>query len=409
MKKFKLNILCEYFYPDLASTGQLMTELALELTRKGFEITVYTAKPTYVDNKDAPKYEILNGIIIHRVFYLNANKNTHFGRALRTLSFMASTFFSLLFSEENTLLFIISNPPLLCVVGILLKIIRSRKFIFIYEDVTPDVPIQINYMKADGIIAKIWDRINVYTIMKSEKIIVLSDDMKRLILGKLKKKTTLEIEKKVAIIHNWADNNFLKPLDKINNKFVLEHDLLNKFVVQYSGNFGLFNKFDTILHGAKNLQNENILFLFIGSGARKKDIENIIQEHNLLNVKLMNYLPYSMIPYSLTAADVSIISLQKNLNGMNMPSRLYSIMASGRPIIALVDKDSSVDNIIKEAKCGIRVDQDDVERFIEAIRFYKNNSQLAIEHGLNGRKYFENNFTLDLISQQYYNLFCKYN
>lgn len=404
MEKIKrINFLSQYYYPDIASTGQLMTELAEELAKKGMKISAYTTKPAYFKKEDAPNHEVHNGVEIFRVFCINANKNSSIGRTINTISFILSIFIKLLFSERKAINFIVSNPPLLFFVGYFLRLLKGQKYVLLIYDIYPDVAVVLNYFSKDSIIVKLWDWLNKKAISKSERTIVLSDGMKEIILSKFNENKD-EINKKIHIIHNWADDEFFRVIPEEKNHFIKENNLSNKFVLLYSGNLALYNSFDTILEAAKEITDPDILFLIIGNGGRKKEIENYVSNNSLTNVKMMDYLPFKELPFSISSGHVSFVTVREGINGINMPSKLYTIMACGKPIIALGEENGDVYNMILNARCGIFVRQGDTKALINAILIYKNNPEKLITDGLNGRRYFEENYTKSIIANQYFKL-----
>lgn len=399
----KVNFLTQYYYPDIASTGQLMTELAEMLAKRGMDIYVYTTKPSYVKKGDAPKFEIHNNVKINRVFCFNANKNIPLGRTINTISFLISIFIKLLFTDRKAINFIVSTPPLLLFVGYFLFLIKRQKYVLLIYDIYPDVAVALDYFKKDSLIVKIWDWFNKRTISKAERTVVLSEGMKRLILSKFENPD--KIKDKMSIIHNWADDKFFKLINKEDNYFIKNNNLSNKFILLYSGNLALYNSFDTILETAKIINDPDILFLIIGNGGRKKEIEDYIKLNSLNNVRMMDYLPFKELPYSISSADATFVTVRDGIDGINMPSKLYTIMACGKPILALGKRGGDVHNMIENAKCGIFIEQGNTKELFDAIMFYKNNPDILNEHGLNGRKYFETHYTLEIISNQYFELF----
>ena len=403
MQNKKVNILCQYFYPDVAATGQLMTELGVKLAKLGMDVHAYTTKPAYYLKKDALKYEEYNGIFIHRVFCFNANKNRGLFRVLNEISFSISIFIKLLFSERRAINFIVSNPPILHFIGYFLKLLRGQNFVLLVHDLYPDLPIALDYLSKDSVVAKLWNIIYKKAFLNSSKTIVLSNGMKQKILDKFK--NHFVINEKVEIIHNWADDKFFHFIPKEENTFIKKNDLSDKFILLYSGNIALFNEFETILKSSlKVIGDPQILYLFIGNGGKRKEIEQFVQEHPEANIKIMNYQPYEDLPHSISSGDIYFVTVKNGVNGINMPSKLYTIMACGKPIIALGEINSDVHQMIESAKCGTFIKQGDIDSLVKAIYFYRNNPDVAKEHGSNGRKYFEENYTFKIISNKYYNL-----
>ena len=406
IKKEKgLMILSQYFYPDLAATGQLLTELAEDLISYGYNIKVLTAKPSYYKNKEKYlKEEIYRGIEIYRVSATKFDKNIMIGRLCNFLSYLISVSSKLLFSKNKYPLLIVSNPPFLPLLGFLLKKVKNRRYIYLVHDIYPDIAIQLGYLKKNSIIVKIWNQIHYHVLKKAEKIIVLGDFMAE----KLKEKYPDLDNNKVKIIHNWADEKKIFPIKKEENWFVKKYHLSNKIVILYSGNIGLFQDLKSIIKTAERLKNDDdILFLFIGDGGGLRELKRIVKKNNLTNVKFLPYQLKKDLSYSLSAADISIVAMEKGIEGLAVPSKLYGILASGRAVLGLVGKNCEVAEIIEDAKCGFRIDQGDVNKLVEQIKYIYNNPQALENMGKNSRQYFEKHFTRSKMTKKYYEVLEK--
>ena len=403
IKKDKgLMILSQYFYPDLAATGQLLTELAEDLVNYGYNIKVLTAKPSYYKNKEKYlKEEIYREIDIYRVSATKFNKNIMIGRLSNFLSYFISVSFKLLFSKNKYPLLIVSNPPFLPLLGFLLKKIKNQRYIYLVHDIYPDIAIRLGYLKKNSIIVKIWNQIHYRILKKAGEIIVLGDFM----VEKLKEKYPDLDNNKIKIIHNWADEKKILPIKKEENWFVKKYHLSNKIVILYSGNIGLFQDLKSIIKTAERLKNhDDILFLFIGDGGGLKELKRIAKENNLTNVKFLPYQLKKDLSYSLSAADISIVTMEKGIEGLAVPSKLYGILASGRAVLGIVGKNCEVADVIKDAKCGFRIDQGDVNKLVEQIKYIYNNPQALENMGKNSRQYFEKHFTRSKMTREYYKI-----
>jgi glycosyltransferase involved in cell wall biosynthesis len=298
-------------------------------------------------------------------------------------------------------LLIVSNPPFLPLLGFLLKKIKNQRYIYLVHDIYPDIAIRLGYLKKNSIIVKIWNQIHYRILKKAEEIIVLGDFM----VEKLKEKYPDLDNNKIKIIHNWADEKKILPIKKEENWFVKKYHLSNKIVILYSGNIGLFQDLKSIIKTAEKLKNhDDILFLFIGDGGGLKELKRMAKENNLTNV---NFLPYQLkkdLSYSLSSADISIVTMEKGIEGLAVPSKLYGILASGRAVLGLVGKNCEVADIVKDAKCGFRIDQGDVNKLVEKIKYIYNNPQALENMGKNSRQYFEKHFTRSKMTREYYKI-----
>lgn len=398
-----LVILSQYFYPEVASTGQLLTELAEDLVKYGCKIKVYTGKPSYYGNiKEYKKREIYHGIEIYRLFNTTLDKNSKLGKILNSLSYFISIVFKLLSSKDGHPLLIVSNPPFLPIAGFLFKKIKNQKYVFLIHDIYPDIAVRLGYLKEDSFIVKIWNKINYMILKNAEEVIVLGEYM-----AKILEKKYLPIDNiKIKIIQNWANEKIILPLKKEDNWFVKRYNLENKLVILYSGNIGLFQDLETIIKAAERLKNyDDIIFLFIGDGGGLYQLKEMVKKYNLTNVKFLPYQPKEYLPYSLTASDISVVALEKGVEGLGVPCKIYGILASGRTVLGLVGENCEVADIIKNAKCGFRVNQGDVDGLVEKIKYMYQNPELLKNMGINSRKYFVEHFTRKQMTKKYYEIF----
>lgn len=397
-----LIILSQYFYPDFASTGQLLTELAEDLKEYDYKIKVYTGRPSYYKSiKKCSKKEIYQGINIYRVSATRFDKNIIIGRLCNFLSYFISVSFKLLFSKDRYPLLIVSNPPFLSVLGFIFKKIRNQKYICLVHDIYPNIAIKLGYLKKNSIIVKIWEKVNYQVLKEAEEIIVLGEYMAETL-----EKKYLPIDNiKIKIIHNWADEKIILPLKKEDNWFVKRYNLENKLVILYSGNIGLFQDLKTIIKAAERLKNyDDIIFLFIGDGGGLYKLKEMVKNYNLTNVKFLPYQLKKYLPFSLTSSDISIVTLEKGVEGLSVPCKIYGILASGRAVLGLVGENCEVSDIIANAECGLRMNQGDVETFVKKIKYIYENPGILKTMGENSRKYFEKHFTRSQMTRKYYEI-----
>lgn len=207
---------------------------------------------------------------------------------------------------------------------------------------------------------------------------------------------------KIKVIHNWADGNFIKPIDKCNNWFCKKYGLKDKFVVLYSGNIGRYHDLETVILVAERLKHlEDIKFVFIGEGDKKRKILQMAQDLKLENALFLPFQPREYLPYSLTCGDVSIVTLEKGLEGLSVPCKLYTALAAGQAIWGLVGNSSEVVEIIKKHECGFRTDQGDVSSAVRSLTKLYSDRQLLATTKENARKCFEKNFDKSVAIEKY--------
>lgn len=398
-----MNIVTHYFYPDFAATGQLLTELAVGLAKMGCDVSVFTTHPSYGSRERSKRYELYEGVRIHRLLSTQLDKNVKAGRIINSLTFFLSALLALLVRRASGPLLIVSNPPFLPLVGYILKKLKGQRYTYLVNDIYPDIAVKLGYLKRDGTVQKIWDWVNKLILRYASRVIALSEAMENIVRKKAEANGQVE-PGKFRVIHNWVDENFIRPIPKSENWFAKQHSLQDKFVVLYSGNIGLSHDLETVIAAAERLRERDIVFLFIGDGGKKRKLQALATGQGLQNVRFLPYQPREVLPYSLTCSDVSLVALERGIEGLSMPSKLYTILASGRPVVALVEEGSEVARIIEDAQCGKWVAQDDVDALVRVIDYYYKDRQAVAQDGENGRKYFERHFTLAQACKEYYDL-----
>lgn len=389
----KVRILSQYFPPDVATTGQLLFELAVGLADRRINVDVLTALPTYDRKIEATRSEVLGGVRVTRVWSTRLDKNRPSGRILNSVTFFLSVFFHLLRSSSHDVLLIVSTPPFLPLVGLFLNRLRSKSYIWLVHDVYPEIAVKLGYLKKGGLLSRIWDRMNRAVGAHAWRIIVLNDSMKQVFVHKLGSTGEKKKDEKIRVIHNWAREDFIAPIPRVENEFLKLHNLADRFVVQYSGNLGLFQELEILIEAARIMDDPGICFLFIGEGGKKERLMTLARKYNLENVKFLPYQDYSMLPHSLTSASVAVVTLERDIEGLAMPSKLYTILASGTPIVAFCDEGSDIKKIVLSARCGFALRQDDLIGFVDVLRRMKNEPQLLRELGANARRHFEEHYT----------------
>ena len=267
--------------------------------------------------------------------------------------------------------------------------------IYNVQDLFPDLAVQLGKLKNKPFIGFL-KKLSKLIVRKADKVVVVGEYMEKKIREELLKGTYRSNH--IVTIHNWADGDKIKILrqkDGENNYLKRKWRLKGKFVVLYSGNIGYLHEFDTIIATAESLAKEGtreIVFIFIGEGIKKRYIEEKVREKGLDNILFFSYQPREILTYSLGLADVSLVTLEKGFEGMVVPSKIYGILASGRPVIAVVGGESEIVEIIREGSCGKVVKIGDYQALVDSIMDYYKDREKCREDGLNGRRYFEENF-----------------
>lgn len=325
MKK-RLLVYAHYFYPDVASTGQLLTELC-EGLQDDFDITVICVVPSYTGKIEGKykikrfyfeKYQKINIIRVSVPEFVKGNK---FSRIKNILMYFVNAIIATFKTGPQDIILTISQPPILGgLLGVIGKKIKKCRLVYNIQDFNPEQIEAVGYNKSKFFI-NLLRKIDNYTCKKSDTVIVVGRDMQQTLINRFKgKKVPNNI-----VINNWADETKLYPLDK-NHPKVLEfrkkYGLEDKFVIMYSGNLGLYYDLENIIKVFAEFRNmENIVFVFVGDGAVKRNLVNYVEQNNIKNIKFIPYQPKEELNYSLNAADVHIVCNAKGIKGFQCQVR----------------------------------------------------------------------------------------
>ena len=397
----KLVLVNQFFPPDFAATGQLLDELTKWLVNNNpdLKIDILTGYPSYAfTNKKAKRTEYIQKRKIYRSSLSKYIPYKYGGKYVNVILFFLSQIYPLFIkSFSANLIIYTSAPPFLPFLGLLFKILLRKPYLVIIYDIYPNVLVNLGFLKSNSFITKIWKKFNYITYKNASKIIVLSKPMQNILLKDYK-----ICSSNIQIIPSWSNQEKIIPLQKSKNKFIKKHNLINNFVVLYSGNQGKNHDFDTIIDSAELLKDEKyIIFLIIGDGPQNEYIKNKCKKLNLNNCIFLPYQNYEDLPYSLTAADVALVSIKEGSESFIAPSKIYGYMAAGLPIALIAPKNNFLRDMIKENKIGENFKNRDHKQLAKWILELKFNKSLLQDLGKNSRKFLENNANLDLIGKEY--------
>ncbi len=346
----KIIFVNRFFYPDQSATSQLLTDLATKLDfDANVNIVVITSRRVMADPRiRLDKNEVFGGVQINRVYTTSFGKKRLLGRMLDFLFFYVTAFFKLLvIAGKDDVVVVKTDPPFLSVISMFAVKLKRAKQINWLQDIYPEVASRLGIKIFDGVFGRVMVGIRNYSLRKSWGNVVLGEVMASHV-------ESMGVDKdKIHIIHNWSDGNIIKPIEKKSNYLIKEWALEDKFVVCYSGNMGRAHEFDTILKAIENLSSyKEIVFLFIGDGAKRQWLEDQARQKKLENVFFKPYQDFSKLSYSLSVGDIHLISLIPELEGLIVPSKLYGVMAAGRPSFFVGAKNAEIKKILEENNCG---------------------------------------------------------
>lgn len=402
-----MNVLLinQYFHPDISATSLIITDLCIELTRY-FNISVLCGAPSYNPAESLTyklfKFYTYKDCRVMRVWNTSFSRRTFKGRILNYLTFMATGCLTALLLKKSNATFAMTDPPFVGFIAYMINKIKRVPYVVTLQDIHPDIEIHTGLLKKSFLVSA-WIKLNKLIFNNAVYVIVLGNTMK----DYLKDAYGLAPEK-IKVIPNYSDDEKIIPQPK-QNKFLNDKPFKDKFIITHSGNMGLNQDLHIIVESAKLLKdNQNIAFVFIGDGAMKESLLASVKNNALSNIHFLPYEQKENLSFSLSAADVHLITLGKGLTRYILPSKLYGIMAVGRPIIACIDEDSDVAHIIEEAQCGLVIEPGNPETLANAISWmYKNKSDLPAL-GENARQYLENNLRKSHVVEKYRELFSSF-
>jgi len=409
-RKMQLLVLSQLFYPELVSTGQTLTELCEELSDMGVEIEVYASQPTILKNQDkVAKNIVYRGIKIKRLWSTRFPKLNILGRIINQVTFSFSTFFKLIFERKDRPILVLTNPPFLgfsCAFFRMLGV--GNPYIYVVFDVYPDTPIKLGVLRKKSLITCLWKKVNKIILKNASEIIVIGRCMQDIMKKKMKKMNIFDPDK-MNKIHVWSDDKLIGKAQNKKNPFIKKWKLENKFVVSYSGNMGRFHDMETIMEAAKILKEwQKIIFLFIGEGHKKKWIKDFAETHNLKNCQFHPYVERKKLGYSLSLADIGLVSLCEGQEGLSVPSKTFGILSAGVPVIGIMNKKSEIARILEEESCGIVISPGKSSLLADTIcELYENKNYLK-KLGENAKKAILNKYNLHFAAKEYYKIIKKY-
>jgi glycosyltransferase involved in cell wall biosynthesis len=390
--KPKLVILNQYYVPDVASTGHLLHELAAELASQGWDVSVITSRPSYGPKESwqpAPRKEVHDGVRVHRMWTTRFNKDNLLGRACNYFSFFGQLALRMLLTSRPDVVYLYTtNPPFLGAIGGFVSIFRRHAYVKLLHDAYPQLAVWVGTIKKGGLAEKVWHGLNRLAYGRASQNIVLCKAAKKLVAD------AYGIDgSRIHVIPNWADEEKLVPKPKADCECAKENGLLDTFTVLYSGNLGLYYEFETVIEAAERLKDEDFKLVFVGSGGRKGWIIDEVKRRGLTNTVVLPYQPFERLNDSLNSCDASLVTIAKGIEGISYPSKLYSSLAVGKPILALSETDSELREILETYDMGVWAELGDVDTLVAGIRELMVDRELADRQGNNCRKRFEERYT----------------
>jgi colanic acid biosynthesis glycosyl transferase WcaI len=405
----RVLVLCPHYAPDVAPTGTVMTAIADQLVAQGHELHIVTSLPWYRLHDVEPEWrgrpwrtERHGQSHITRVHPFPTDKSNLRARAMGFAGFIGLSSLVALFSRRRPDVVFAMSPPLpIGVAGLVVARLRRAPFVFNIQDVFPDVAVELGLL-TDRRVIRAASALERFAYRHADAVTVLSDDLRENVTAKLGRQRRRPT--RVEVIPNFVDTVAITPSPK-DNDYRREHGLTGKQVVMYAGNVGLSQSIGLLLDAARVLADRpDVVFVINGGGAARPGLE--LAAADLPNVKFVDYQPIERLPEVLAAADIHVVPLKTGLAKASVPSKLYSILASARPVLASVDPDTEVVRTLDAAGAGVAVPPDDPVAFTRALVTMLDDPATAEAQGTAGRRFVESWVSPSAVANAYAELFA---
>ena len=388
-EKPSLLFVNQHYWPDLAATGQMLTDLAEYLAVCGYDVSVLCSSGRYTGGGklEAVTRERRKGVEILRQKGTGFGRSTHWGRLVDYATFFVRSLARVLRGRKFDLVVFLTTPSLVAVVGRLGSMLRNQPYAIWSMDVHPDVEERLGILPA-GPVGRFFHGLSRSSYRNAEFVVVLGECMKNVIRGKG------VAEEHIHTIPVWGRRDQIEPVPKPANPFVTDLGLEDRFVVMYSGNAGLAHRFDEVLGAIERMNGEadrDLEWVFVGNGPRKQEIVERVGEK--WNVRYLDYWPREALKYSLSLADVHLVTMREDMAGLVVPNKLYGIMAAGRPVVMVGPGRSETARVVEREEVGYVVDpvvhgSATVERLVEVIRQLRDDDERRKRMGSRAREAF---------------------
>lgn len=372
------------YFPDETATGRLLTDLCEDLVRvHGCRVSVVTGPPLApapgADPVRAGR-ETIRGVEVHRVRGTTFDKSRFRGRATNYMSYFASACMAGLRLDRPDVVVALTDPPIIGLAAWIAGRRSGAPLVMSYRDLFPEVTVLLNDFHSDAV-DRALQRVNRFLCRRATKVVALGETMRgRLIDNKGAPPS------RTVIIPDWADTTAIVPGPK-DSPFARAHGLDTAFVVMHSGNLGLSQSLEAVVDAAGHLRDlPDVKVVFQGDGVNKEPLMARAQTLGLTNVLFLPFAPTERLGESFAAADVFVVSLQTGLAGYIVPSKLYGILAAGRPFVAAVEDSCEVASLARRHLCGLVAVPGDAHSLAARVREFYRDRGMTDRFGANARQ-----------------------
>ncbi len=370
-------LLNQYYPPDTSATAKMAVQVAEKLAER-HQVTVVAGRPSYDPDEFYPfaflRRDIRDNVTVERVASTAYPRHQMRRRVSNYLSYLALAVPRALAIHPDIVL-AMTDPPVAGIAGAFIARMADRPFVYNIRDLYPDMAIGGDIVRPNRWVDR-WEKMHRRALHQAVRVIVLGDDMRERIISKGVSPD------RVVVVRDGA--SFPPLLPERDDLVVQKIRCGFPFVVLHAGNLGFYGAWDSVLKAADILRNENTGLVFVGDGANRAAME--ISAKPLPNVRFLPFFPIEQVPHVMMAGDVHIVTVRRGLEGVVVPSKLYSILAAGRPVLAIAAAESDAARIVRESGCGISADPDDPAAIAAAIRELRNDQNRLIQMGIRAKE-----------------------
>lgn len=389
VSNLRVCILSEFFYPDSNSgTGKAVTDIAHHLSQQnGVEVDVICGARSYLNGQKMPSLDSLDGIKIRRVSYPDWNRAGVAKRSLCNIALALKSAFKLMFLPKYDVILVTSAPPFMPMAAYINRKLRGTPYAYLVYDLEPDRACRLGAVGADSLPTRMLRRAHGKWMKASSRVVTIGRCMKALIRDVYSVR-----EKMLEVVPVGVDQNCIHYASYP----VVSQSEPTRLRIVYSGNLGRYHDFDTLLDCAKKLPVNEYEFLIVGSGAKSPHVNERIRSESIKNVTALAPLPFAEYEKLLHSADVCFVTMEKGIEGTCVPSKFYSILAAGRPTLAVASRESELAMSLTEHSCGLVVEPADPDGLLAALQKMRERPEMLIQMAENARTAFLANYTTTL-------------
>lgn len=398
----------QHYHPDVASTGQHLTDLAEYLASRDHDVNVLCGKGSYTKGfVPAPDRETQGGVHIRRVATTHFGRKTHLGRIIDYASFYVLVLLYTLMGRKYDYVITLTTPPMLGLVGTLLRILRKQRYGIWSMDLHPDAEVAVGMLKEGGMLTRVLQSLNNYSYRRADFVVALGPYMRERIVKKGVDAA------RIYTIGVWSSKEDISPVRREDNALADELELQGKFTIMYSGNAGLAHQFDEVMEAMVTLKDHpDMYFLFVGNGPQKERIKTFAAENHIHNFRYMEYFKRERLQDSINIGDVHILTLRNDMAGISVPCKLYGIMAAGRPVVMVGPRASESGDTIVNEGIGVVIDPESVEsspskRLVDVLHELYEEQELREQMGIRSHLAFIDRYDRELQCQAWASLIEK--